>query len=1109
MDTRWRLEVLGPVRLDIDGRAIVPERKAAAVLCYLAVEGPTPRTRLAGLLWPDSEEATARNNLTQTLRRLRLNTNAEPVRGDNPVRLSDDFEVDAAALERAALAGDAQRLLSLPARLLDGFDYDDCPEFELWRDSKHERIARWRADAQLTLVHQLEVEARYAEALVWVEQMIADDPLAETGYRSAMRLHYLAGDRGAALRTYLRCREVLDRELGVEPLPETVELAERIERGEIRPARIQAGKRAVPMHVLRPPRLIGREREWARMEEAWAAGKGIVLSGPPGSGKSRLMRDFLETNGRALHFSARAGDALVPYGTHARTYRELLDLLATEGVAVPAWVTMELARIVPGLGPAPGALDEAGKVRFYQAKVEALRLASRAGYRAMGFDDLHNTDLASVEAGSYALAQLRGAEGDVLQTIHAVRPDELDPDLAAFLAQAAGSDGVVQIELEPWTVNGVRELLGSLELGDIEDLVEPLERYTGGNPLFVLETLKHLIERDELERRVLPTGLPPGKVHALIHDRLRRLSIRAARAMQAAAVLGSDFDLEVLGAVLEVDALDLIEPWHELERSHVVRGNRFLHDVVQESVLSGLPAAVRALLHRRAAEVLAERGAAPARIAQHWQDAGSRERAAPYLLRAAERAHQAFRHREAAALYQRAADAYDAGGDRVSAFDATYRQSMILHGLSADDTLERTVDRLFELATDELQQALAWQARCDAYRIRGNARDLETAARTGLAVAAGLRDPGPQTELTFSLAAALWLQGRVEETLEPLRVALARIEGSPHRRLHAEVERWLGSSSSWLDRWQDADAHLLRARELALRVGDTAKLAVIHSELGLNALRASDAARASDELASAWKFLQPMEGVLDIKLASAAMQASAWRARGMYDRALAVLDEAEAIGRDSGFLDMGFVHLERARCALDLGDLAEAGQAWQRAEAWPGLAQTATASLNTVRLDLLRARGDMAAARALAGEMKDSLDAAEIPGRAGPLLLALAAVEPPEVALELTARAFALAASRGATGLEAAVRTRRAQALLALNRVAEAVQETDAAVAVLPPAGIAQMTYLEIWLTHHEAQSRIDPVRAEEALLACRRWLADPARGVATEHRLRFAVPAA
>lgn len=67
----WRVQVLGHAQVTRDGEATAPERRTAAILAVLALEGPTPRSRLAGLLWPEVPEATARNNLAQALRRAR------------------------------------------------------------------------------------------------------------------------------------------------------------------------------------------------------------------------------------------------------------------------------------------------------------------------------------------------------------------------------------------------------------------------------------------------------------------------------------------------------------------------------------------------------------------------------------------------------------------------------------------------------------------------------------------------------------------------------------------------------------------------------------------------------------------------------------------------------------------------------------------------------------------------------------------------------------------------------------------------------------------------------------------------------------------------------
>ncbi|MCV4939798.1 ATP-binding protein, partial [Escherichia coli] len=80
---------------------------------------------------------------------------------------------------------------------------------------------------------------------------------------------------------------------------------------------------AIPVAVLRPPVLAGREREWAQMEQAWDAGRYIAIGGEGGSGKTRLMLDFIYSKvpkEAVLHLQARPGDAAVPYSGHARNF---------------------------------------------------------------------------------------------------------------------------------------------------------------------------------------------------------------------------------------------------------------------------------------------------------------------------------------------------------------------------------------------------------------------------------------------------------------------------------------------------------------------------------------------------------------------------------------------------------------------------------------------------------------------------------------------------------------------------------------------------------------------------------------------------------------------
>ncbi|MCL6569732.1 MAG: hypothetical protein K6T35_12870, partial [Meiothermus silvanus] len=85
----YALRLLGPPRLETPGGAFAPDRRAVAVLAYLALEGATPKYRLAGWLWPESGETTARNNMRQLLRRLRLAA-GEVVLGEDLIELAPE-----------------------------------------------------------------------------------------------------------------------------------------------------------------------------------------------------------------------------------------------------------------------------------------------------------------------------------------------------------------------------------------------------------------------------------------------------------------------------------------------------------------------------------------------------------------------------------------------------------------------------------------------------------------------------------------------------------------------------------------------------------------------------------------------------------------------------------------------------------------------------------------------------------------------------------------------------------------------------------------------------------------------------------------------------------
>uniref|UniRef100_UPI00272C629A AfsR/SARP family transcriptional regulator n=1 Tax=Myxococcus sp. AB025B TaxID=2562794 RepID=UPI00272C629A len=227
----FHLALLGEARLRHGGAHLPLERRTAAVLTWLALEGPHPKYRLAGLLWAESSEATARNNMRQLLRRLRLSVGAELVQGTDVLSLVEGVTIDAAELQAHVLAGRHAQALALEGVLLGALEFDDCPEFQAWLESARERLDKLRRRAASAESEAKERAGDLSGALVLAEKLLAMDPYSEEAWRRLMRLHYIAGDRMAALNAFERCRRLLREELDTQPLPQTVALAREIERG--------------------------------------------------------------------------------------------------------------------------------------------------------------------------------------------------------------------------------------------------------------------------------------------------------------------------------------------------------------------------------------------------------------------------------------------------------------------------------------------------------------------------------------------------------------------------------------------------------------------------------------------------------------------------------------------------------------------------------------------------------------------------------------------------------------------------------------------------------------------------------------------------------------
>ena len=232
-----RVDLLGTASLRLDDRTIALARKDAALLAILSLDGPTAAARLAALLWPDVDEKQAANNLRQRIFRLRKAAGQRFIEAGAAVHLAGEIATDLHG------AIEAIELNPLPGELLGGLQFDDLDELGGWVQGARGRWQAQCAEALAAAASRCEKSGELARALQLAQQLVAQQPYAEHAHRRLMRLHYLRGDRAAALATLERCCELLRRELGAEPGRETQELAALIEcSGMLAPRQARRGR---------------------------------------------------------------------------------------------------------------------------------------------------------------------------------------------------------------------------------------------------------------------------------------------------------------------------------------------------------------------------------------------------------------------------------------------------------------------------------------------------------------------------------------------------------------------------------------------------------------------------------------------------------------------------------------------------------------------------------------------------------------------------------------------------------------------------------------------------------------------------------------------------
>jgi hypothetical protein len=440
---------------------------------------------------------------------------------------------------------------------------------------------------------------------------------------------------------------------------------------------------------------VGREQETRQLQTALDAalsGQGglVMLVGEPGIGKTALVEQlatYATLRGAKTLWGHcyEEGSLSLPYLAFVEALRSYVVERSPEALrAELGSAASDLARIVSevrerlDIAPRPASEPEEDRWRLLQAVSGFLRNASLVQSLVIVLEDLHWADQGTLDLLLHLVRNLAGARLLVIGTYRDVEVDRSHP-LSTTLADLRRNASFGRVQLRGLGTPEVQRMLLAITGSEVPDsLAERIHRQTEGNPLFVQEVVRYLVEEGHLGLKgAAGSGAPaaisiPEGLRDVIGRRIARLSPECNRLLAIAAVIGRDFTLATLATVAGSPGDEVAERLAEAVRTAVLTEQervgevdyRFAHAFFRQTLYEELGAARRIQIHQQVARALESQYANrlsehAAELTEHFAHSSDRAdlaKAVQYAEVAAERAMSAYAYGEAVRHLEQALD---------------------------------------------------------------------------------------------------------------------------------------------------------------------------------------------------------------------------------------------------------------------------------------------------------------------------------------------------------------------------------------------------------------------------------------------------------------------
>jgi len=696
-----RILLLGPPEIYMDSKPIHIQRRAVRLLLmYLAYNNrPISREKLMFLLWPEESESVGRRRLREVLSKLRAELpDPEILITDNDLVGLDQEHTWVDALEFADLFKQIspvatqtpnsgafpettyllmQKAIKLwrAVHFMAGSSLPESSEFDRWLSESAYTLEHDRTTMLGWLADHAAATGDLDEAIRWARMILEVDEFNVEVNRNLLGWLSQLGRRSEALSYIDYLHRLYSRE-GYSDLPRILEdVGQRI--------RSQASIKEVVEHPVWPPPALlqtsftGREKELIQFRRAFQRGGIILLDGQFGTGKSRLVYEAyrqIDPTPRLMVATAREMEGTLPL----QPIIELLRHSITEDEwreMKPAWIS-PLLTLMPELSSYltttlnPPDVTGIDAISFlFESFHQILRCLAARNRILFLLDNAQWSDKTTFEALSYLVERSFFDYYGFL--ILAARPEEYNPHLADFIMHMQLSHvRYDEIHLSEFNVSEVAEMVaGILRRTYSKEIIQYIYENTGGNPLFLIETLRTFLEYSpdiDLTEGIAHMPLPDS-IQTLVRRRLQRLTMQTRNVLSAASIAGLEFSSRLLQAATGIELEQIVRSFEELEGAHLIRpltqdastyDYTFVYPKIRQSLIMEMSKARRQMLHLHFARALESeagvQGRRAALVARHFEYAGELRKAFDYWQKAASYAHKLHSVAEAYQAFQQA-----------------------------------------------------------------------------------------------------------------------------------------------------------------------------------------------------------------------------------------------------------------------------------------------------------------------------------------------------------------------------------------------------------------------------------------------------------------------